>query len=897
MQYKFFLTGRSGTREVFPSNDRTLEFSFSKDSSRSDFTRELEGTIILNGADFEWIYRQELLIYRCDLIKIEIHKKCDGVWDTDWFEGDISLNSGEWSLDKCKVELSIKKYDRYQCFDDNSDEDVNVFQNVYIRRTIYPKEGNIERQSFYQYVGPGQMFDRFPGEPDPGSKGWDVLEYHYRTFSPEQQDLSGSYSITWVRETKTSVTPLLGWIQIAYNLYARQPILYDVKNDPYNPSSPHDYGYTYKVMDGAIDNGLLLYDVFKMFIDRICPGLTIESDFFQWNPENPTSINYVTGEESKVRNLVLFQKSDIKRPFDTGNASIAQISFSKLLEDICNIFQLEWEITEEDKFKIEHVSYKNRILALDTTVGENAVLNLGNRTYTYDNDDIPKRELFSWMDDTSYGDFKAAPIIYTNSCAGNGDNKENVYAIKNITTDVMYCLSNSASDSKLVSDDGFVLVACNDDFAILKEDTLRGGNKVNNTVAWSQLHRDYWRYNRPLLNFQMNNSDTLAITVRPMKLQENVRFRLCCASDFDTDNLIKTALGDNGILKSASLNLYKGILEMSVLFPAEGKLTENEPPVAHDDAAVTYANIPVVIDVLANDTDDGIIVPSTLALVGGAYGGTAAVTPDWKILFTPTTDYQGTGSCYYQVKDNYGVVSNRASVVITVIGGTPLPVANGTSFIIAKNLELSRWGGALIVNDTAPTPITVVEESKATDQGGTVIINMSGGFSYVPAADFIGEDTFEYTIKDNFNNQDTGTITVTVFEPETVYVEFERTGDIYPQPIIEDCGQGSSVVGQIEKATFRIKTYSDAEKTIPLDVEGYNLVVNIKQKSTYYNPLTVNEYIYSANISSGSDYLYGKDITVYLWYNGYGCGSGSAYPQGTQYEIELTLEPGDGYEI
>lgn len=894
MQYKFFLTGRSGVREVFPSNNKTLEFSYSKESNRADFTRELEGSIILNGQDFDWLYENEVLIYRCDLIGITIHKRCDGLWNEDWFEANISLNSGKWDLDKCMVELTIKKFDRYQCFEDNAEDEIDVMANT-AKVNVSSIEGNLETENFHQTVNPGGQFIPFPGESEPAAKGWRIVSQRYNSSIFPDDPFAGDYYIDWARETKYSTTPLEGWISLGGNNYARSVLLHDMKNDPFDSQFPNNWGYTYKLLSTPFTNGMLLKDVFNHLLGFACPGLTLESDFFQWNPVHSSYVNYVTGKPSRVRNLVLFQKSDIKRPFDTGRANSAKITFKKLLDDICTIFQLEWEITEDDKFKIEHVSYRNRSLSLDTTTVENSVLNLGNRSYSYENDDIPKREVFTWMDDTSYGDFKGNPIIYTNSCAGNGDNKEASFDVQNITTDVVHCLNNYESDSKLVSDSGFVLMACSDGFGILREGGFRG-NTVNNTLAWHQLHRDYWRHNRALLNFKTNNEATLAITTKPTKLQEKVRYRICCASDFDTEGLIKTALGDNGVLKSATFNLYKDMLEMSVLFPAEGELTENDPPVANPDFADTFKDIPVKIDVLANDTDDGNIVPSTLTLVNTGSNGIATITDDWQILFTPTANFIGTGYCSYQVRDEYGEISNVATVTIAVQDGTPLPVANGSSFVIAKNRELTKGSGALTANDTAPTLITVKPESKATSQGGTVIINSNGSCSYVPAFDFVGVDTFAYTIRDNYSNESTGTITINVFEPETVYVVLEKTGDGFPSSIIEDCGMGSQIVGQQELATLRIKTYSDAGYTLPLDVTGYNLKVKLKQKITYFEPSRVYESTLTLSVASGSDYLYAENALVYIFYFGCGGGGGMTRPE-SHYEILLSLEPGDGYEI
>ncbi|WP_313515655.1 Ig-like domain-containing protein [Sphingobacterium sp.] len=898
MQYKYFITGRSGTRQVFPSNDGTLEKTYEKKSNRSDFSQKLKGTIVLLGEDFKWIYNQELLIYRFDPLVIKIHKYCDGGWNENWFEGIISLNSGEWDIDHCRVELSIENYDKYECFDLGGQTEISLLNGIYPKVDVNPVEANIENEYFQKFVGPNEDWDYFPGEPNPQSKGWAIVEYSFQSFSfNEGHGYSGEYSIKWAREVKFGDSSLIeqGWIEIGSGRFARSPILYDYKAFPYDSNNPNSWGYSYKLLSSPIDNGMMLKSVFELFIQTICPNLSLQSDFFQWNPTSVNSNNYVTGKLNKLTNLVLFQKSDVKRPFNTSNAGSTSgqsslIKFSDFLEDICNIFQLEWEVTDDNKFKVEHVSYKSRNQGLDTTFGENSNLNKANRKYNYDNDGIPKREVFRFMDDNSSGDFKASPILYTNPIAGK-DKEEETYAIKNITTDVMLCLTNSSWDSKIVSDDGFVLVACTPSFGIYREQSIKGGNSINNPLAWAQLHRDFWRHNRFMLNFKMNDANTLALSVKPTKVQEKVKYRMCCGSDFDTEGLIKTQIGDNGILESASFNLFKEIIEMKISFPAEGKLEDNLPPEAINDEAETYKNQPVTVDVLANDIDhDGVIIPSTLN-INSVYPGSATITEDYKIRYKPDLDFLGEARIWYTVKDNFGETSNQAIVTILVKDGTSVPVANGNSFKIAKNFELKAPAGSVQKNDTAATQIIVVAETKATDQGGTVVINTNGSFSYVPAHDFVGIDTFPYKIRDTFNNEASGTITIEVFESTQIYVSLMIDDD--RKMISEQCGSGGfSNVGDETVSEITINLWSDNLGTVPLDATGYNLVVKLKQKFNDYKYNTSNEYIIPVTITSGVSYQYAQEFTTQREY--YGCNFNGIQEN---YEYQFNIEADLKYTI
>ena len=80
----------------------------------------------------------------------------------------------------------------------------------------------------------------------------------------------------------------------------------------------------------SIDNGMHFSEVMKEILKGACPNLTLKSDFFQINPDNVSAINYVTGKTSTVNNIVIFQKSDVKRPTASGNASKLEITLENI---------------------------------------------------------------------------------------------------------------------------------------------------------------------------------------------------------------------------------------------------------------------------------------------------------------------------------------------------------------------------------------------------------------------------------------------------------------------------------------------------------------------------------------------------------------------------------------
>jgi hypothetical protein len=95
----------------------------------------------------------------------------------------------------------------------------------------------------------------------------------------------------------------------------------------------------------------------------------------------------------------------------------------------------------------------------------------------------------------------------------------------------------------------------------------------------------------------------------------------------------------------------------------------NQAPVAVNDYKWMKHNWAGIIYVLANDTDDGTLDPSTVTLVTPpAKGGNmATVNANGTITFTAGPGFRGSDTFEYTVRDNDGVVSNIATVQVDVV--------------------------------------------------------------------------------------------------------------------------------------------------------------------------------------------------------------------------------------
>jgi VCBS repeat-containing protein len=178
----------------------------------------------------------------------------------------------------------------------------------------------------------------------------------------------------------------------------------------------------------------------------------------------------------------------------------------------------------------------------------------------------------------------------------------------------------------------------------------------------------------------------------------------------------------------------------------------NDAPVAVNDPAsgrfVVAAGSNRVLTILSNDTDvDNAINPASVSLEILPSFGTAIVNSDGTVTYRPSTGFRGNDSFTYRVRDVLGAVSNEATVSILV---NDSPVAVGDQAFTSRNLPVNI---NVLANDNDPdgtldtTSVTIVTAPSAAQ--GTAQVLSNGQIRFTPAASFVGEATFSYTVRDN----------------------------------------------------------------------------------------------------------------------------------------------------
>jgi hypothetical protein len=168
----------------------------------------------------------------------------------------------------------------------------------------------------------------------------------------------------------------------------------------------------------------------------------------------------------------------------------------------------------------------------------------------------------------------------------------------------------------------------------------------------------------------------------------------------------------------------------------------NDAPVAVDDSATTAEDTPIVLNLVANDTD---VDSTTLAVVSltAPLHGSAVVNADGTVTYTPFANFFGTDGFDYTLSDGHGGQDvGSVSVSITAVNDPPQAVDD--------TAELAEDGSVLIdvrANDSDPDGDALKLTAVSAPVHGTAVID-GGAVRYTPVANFSGRDSFTYTVGD-----------------------------------------------------------------------------------------------------------------------------------------------------
>lgn len=169
------------------------------------------------------------------------------------------------------------------------------------------------------------------------------------------------------------------------------------------------------------------------------------------------------------------------------------------------------------------------------------------------------------------------------------------------------------------------------------------------------------------------------------------------------------------------------------------------------------------LNVLSNDGDSGgTLTISSVSTPNN--GGTVTIASDGKSLeYSPAADYFGEDVFTYTAGDDSG--SSQATVTVQVFPVQDPPIANDDIFDSVNeddlNVLLDLMSNDSIAPDTGET-IQIVSVTQGSENGAVSIANNGIHVLYTPNTDFVGTDSFTYTIEDSNGGQATGNVTVQI---------------------------------------------------------------------------------------------------------------------------------------
>ena len=214
--------------------------------------------------------------------------------------------------------------------------------------------------------------------------------------------------------------------------------------------------------------------------------------------------------------------------------------------------------------------------------------------------------------------------------------------------------------------------------------------------------------------------------------------------DFYGNDTITYVICDNGIPAPAYCDTAQLIITVTPV---------NDPPVANNDTATTPEDTPVVIPVIANDTDiDGNIVPNSVAIVTPPSNGSVSINAlTGEITYTPDADFNGTDTFIYLVCDDGTPLPSLCDTAVVTVTITPVndpPVANNDNATTPEDTPVVI---NIPNNDTdvdGNLDLTSVTITNGPSNGTVTIDPVTGVVTYTPNANYHGTDQFTYSICD-----------------------------------------------------------------------------------------------------------------------------------------------------
>ena len=216
----------------------------------------------------------------------------------------------------------------------------------------------------------------------------------------------------------------------------------------------------------------------------------------------------------------------------------------------------------------------------------------------------------------------------------------------------------------------------------------------------------------------------------------------------------------------------------------------NDVPIANDQSVTTAEDVAKAITLTANDVDGNALTYIVLSLpTHGTLSGSAP-----NLTYTPAANYNGNDNFTFKANDGT-VDSNTATISITVTPVNDAPVANDKTVTTAEDTQVAITVTAVDPEGDALTYAVVTPHAQGT------LIGSAPNFTYTPAQNYNGSDSFTFKANDGTVDSNTATVSITITSVNDVPIANN-------QSVIYDLNTPKAIVLTASDADGNTLTYS-----------------------------------------------------------------------------------------
>lgn len=350
--------------------------------------------------------------------------------------------------------------------------------------------------------------------------------------------------------------------------------LWIMLNEMYAPEAGFEAWNKKSYKEYTLRNSYHIADVIKILLQQIDPTITHEktAEYSQFLYGHVGA----TAESLGGCEVYITQKTNILKGEYDQAAQKAEIKFKQITDMLRDCFRCYWFIDEQNRFRIEHISYfmngfsySDSVIQLDLTqkidkFNKKAALYCQHEL-EYDKSGLASRYEFAWMD--SVTDSMGNLYVNIDNNYVQKDNTEEIN-IDGFTTDIDYMLFMPDD----FSNDGFALLMAKDGKVPIVHRQLRSEIQFNRLydvypqnwyASWNQLIRHYM-LDMPGNKISYNNNISLAVSSIVKSMKHDIEFP-ASGLDITPYSLIKTEIG-SGTIEEMSVNIDTELVSIELRY-------------------------------------------------------------------------------------------------------------------------------------------------------------------------------------------------------------------------------------------------------------------------------------------------------------------------------------------